>query len=191
MKGSHYSGKNSNNSSRSSGSKSGSGISLEGIFMIFRALSYHTTIKKVIYTILIVILILVGSGLILIGVSPMLVNFEETKGYESTMGVYKGLSDDCDLIGDNRLCKAIYEYQVDGVTYTVSPNLYSNEENFESGRRVYYNPNNPGESIIYVVVEGFISLGAIIVITPLAIFVVNRCVLKKFRHKVSDDMDRM
>lgn len=92
----------------------------------------------------------------------------QTKNYDETVATlvnYKNCRND----DGTEICNAVYEYEVNGIIYTTSPNVLSNRGGFETTETVYYNPNNPSESIIYassvniiLIVIGFIILFAII-----------------------------
>lgn len=89
-------------------------------------------------------------------------NYNETN---ATLVSYKNCRND----DGTEICNAVYEYEVNGITYTTSPNYLSNRGGFSTIETVYYNPSNPSESIIYasdvyiiLIVIGFISLFVII-----------------------------
>ena len=77
---------------------------------------------------------------------------------------------------NNEVCNAIYEYVINNNTYMVSLDLEAIRDVYENSEIVYYNPNNPSESVIYAGTERFLSrivsvvLG--IVMICVAIFVV-------------------
>ena len=62
--------------------------------------------------------------------------------YEDTIGYYGGYTNYMD---DEYSYK--YFYEVDGNTYIASPNLNTNHR--KKNAKVYYNPDNPSESIIF------------------------------------------
>ena len=97
----------------------------------------------------------------------------QTKGYEKTTGILT------DCVVD----EAIYEYQVNGDTYTASPNMSSNCDGFKESDIVYYNPNNPSESIIYANWSIFTITGLILVIVPIIILISINNAKKKIKDK--------
>lgn len=57
---------------------------------------------------------------------------------------------DCKLDEDNiEICNAIYKYEVNNNIYTVTLDLDVIQDVYENSEIVYYNPNNPNESVIY------------------------------------------
>lgn len=72
----------------------------------------------------------------------------QTKGYEKTEGVLKEYTN-CTYEDKKELCEAVYEYRVNGVSYTVSPRTLSGRDHFDKEITVYYNPKDPKESMVY------------------------------------------
>lgn len=61
---------------------------------------------------------------------------------------------DCQFDEDNNeICNAIYKYEVNNNTYTVSLDLGVVRDVYQNSEIVYYNPNNPSESVIYAGME--------------------------------------
>ena len=61
---------------------------------------------------------------------------------------------DCQVDEDNNeVCNAIYKYEVNNNTYTVSLDLEVVRDVYQNSEIVYYNPNNPSESVIYAGME--------------------------------------
>ncbi len=112
--------------------------------------------------------ILVASAFIVFGLYSYISEHNQTKNYDETVATlvsYKNCRNDDGI----EICNAVYEYEVNGITYTTSPNLLSNRGGFKTIETVYYNPNIPSESIIYtssvniiLIVIGFIILFGII-----------------------------
>ena len=101
-------------------------------------------------------------GGVFLGVGLYEYNDEHSKaeGYEKTIGYFVEVDySDCTYDDDEQLCKAIYEYEVNGIRYDVSTSSYSNY--FDDEIEVYYNPNNPSESIIFSPLWTFIVIGGI------------------------------
>ena len=92
----------------------------------------------------------------------------QTKNYDETVARLVSY-ENCRNDDGTELCNALYEYEVNGVTYTTSPNVLSNRGGFGTTETVYYDPGNPSEAIIYasevdvvLIVTGFVILVAII-----------------------------
>ena len=102
-------------------------------------------------------------GIVFLGVGlfSSISEHNQTKGYEKTTGILTNCIVD----------KAIYEYQVNGDTYIASPNMSSNCDGFKERDIVYYNPNNPSESIMYANWSILIIIGLILVIVPIIILI--------------------
>ena len=84
---------------------------------------------------------------------------------------------DCQVDEDNNeVCNAIYKYEVNNNTYTVSLDLEVVRDVYQNSEIVYYNPNNPSESVIYAGMERNLArmIGIIlgIVMICVAIFII-------------------
>ena len=93
---------------------------------------------------------------------------------------------DCQYDEGKELCKGLYEYTVDDVTYNGSPNSLSNRSGFKNITTVKYNPNNPNE---YVMDSGWNTLlivGIIIIAVALIIFISGRRALKNLAKKINE-----
>lgn len=132
----------------------------------------------------IILIIFVGPwlfiGIILFGVG-IFANVNEriqSKGYDKTVANFNDYVN-CNYEGNVELCEAVYEYKVNGVIYSVSPKKITNRENFNETDTVYYNPNNPSESLIYVGFNSIIVTGLIIIGVITIIFIIKGIILKK------------
>ena len=110
-------------------------------------------------------------GIVFLGVGlfSSISEHNQTKGYGKTTGIL------IECNGD----EAIYEYQVNGDTYTASPNMSSNCDGFKERDTVYYNPNNPSESIMYANWSILTITGLILVIVPVIILIYTNNQKKK------------
>lgn len=122
--------------------------------------------------------LLAGIAFLGIGLYYSISEHNQTKGYEKTTGILKYYAN-CTYDDGNELCKATYEYQVNGITYTVSPSSLRNSGGFEESDTVYYNPNNPSESIMYAGWSNLTIVGLIIVIVVSAILISINSSMKK------------
>ena len=121
--------------------------------------------------------ILVGIVFLGVGLFSSISEHNQTKGYEKTTGILTNCIVD----------EAIYEYQVNGDTYIASPNMSSNCDGFKERDIVYYNPNNPSESIIYTNWSIFTVTGFIVAIVPIIILLF----LNKKRKKLKDKDNKL
>lgn len=106
----------------------------------------------------------------------------QTKGYiEATANLkdYRNCHYDEDRI---ETCNAIYEYIVNGEYYNTSPSKLSNRGGFKKTETVYYNPNNPNESLIYAGWNEITFVGIIMLIITTIIFIVINSKQKKIAN---------
>lgn len=129
---------------------------------------------KRIYNIVLVLLLIpwLFIGLTFIGVSAYskVSDFIKSKNYITANATLVGYSD-CERRDEEELCSAIYEYEVDGITYKASSSLISNKSNFSQIDKVKYNPENPKE---YSMNKGWNSLlivGIVMVTVVIIIFI--------------------
>ena len=128
----------------------------------------------------ILILIFVGPFLLCglaffgIGLVSNILEYNQAENYEKTTAILKSYD-----YFDDGLYEAIYEYEVNGKAYTVSPNLISDKSGFKTVETVYYNPNKPSESIIYSRWGGTTIMGVILVSAVIAIFIGKKIFLKR------------
>jgi len=160
----------------------------QGIFTpngnIVEAKEINVSTKKVGCLSNILILIFVGPWLLVgiaffgVGLFSIISEHNQTKGYEKTTGILKDYTN-CSYEDGSELCEAIYEYQVNGITYSVSPSSLRNIGGFQQNDIVYYNPNNPSESVMYAGWGTLTIVGFIIVIVVIVIFVLKNIIMKK------------
>lgn len=122
--------------------------------------------------------LLIGIAFLGIGLFSIISEHNQAKGYEETTGILIDY-DNCTYEDGDELCEAIYEYQVNGVTYTVSPNLLSDPDSFAERNTVYYNPNNPSESIMYSSWNIITIIGLIIIIVIIVTSILKKKKMKK------------
>lgn len=123
--------------------------------------------------------LLAGILFFMVGLFATISEENQIRDYEKTTGVLKGYTS-CEYDDGSELCRVKYEYQVNEKSYTVSPNSLGDMESFKSEEVVYYNPNNPQESIIragwhvhmifggiLTIVIGFIIVKTLIFLKPI------------------------
>ena len=155
------------------------------------AKNIYSNTKKVSHiatAILIIILIpwfLIGIAFFEISLYSIVNDNINSKGYLQTEGKLVDYVD-CQYDEGKELCKGLYEYTVDDVTYNGSPNSLSNRSGFKNITTVKYNPNNPNE---YVMDSGWNTLlivGIIIIAVALIIFISGRRALKNLAKKINE-----
>jgi len=122
-----------------------------------------------------------GIIAVLIGIFNTISEKNEVDGYIKTKAYLKEtinckVEKDGDYEGE--YCEAVYEYEVNGVKYTASPDQLSEPDDFEKECEVYYNPENPSESKMFAD-WGFATIVGIILITIGAITVFVRQIMIK------------
>lgn len=139
------------------------------------------------WTIRIVLIIVLGPiflfGLVLFSISLFSGISEELKiiRYDKMSAKLKDVN--CEYTVDTEWCEAVYEYEVDGKTYTVSPNTLKDAEGFKKKEFVYYNPNEPQESIIRDDWMPIMIIGAIIIYITGSLFVKTFMIPKRIELK--------
>ena len=129
---------------------------------------------------------LIGLAFIGISLYSSITDNSKSKNYLETEG--KLISyENCQYDNDgDELCYGVYEYTVNGVTYTGSPNMLSNRSGFEQTATVKYNPDNPNE---YVMDSGWnvlLIVGIIMVSIVTIIFISFKLSVKKLSKKAND-----
>ncbi|MBQ7141056.1 MAG: DUF3592 domain-containing protein [Bacilli bacterium] len=113
------------------------------------------------------------------GIYSYIEEHSKTIGYEKTIGTLVDYKD-CELYDDNsELCNAVYEYEIDGIKYKVSPNLLSNRNGFEKTMTVHYNSDNPKESIIYAGWESLTFSGLIFLVIAIGTIISIIIILRR------------
>ena len=98
--------------------------------------------------------LLVGIAFLGVRVFSSISEHNQTKEYKKVIAISKDYTN-YTYYDDSELCKAIYEYQVNGITYSVSSSSLSNHGGFNESDLVYYNPNNLGESVMLEYINNF------------------------------------
>lgn len=148
----------------------------------------EVSMKKINLISNIIILVIAGPWLLFgiiffaIGLSLNISEHKQTKGYEKTTAVLKDYVN-CDYEDGGDSCYAIYEYKVNGITYTVSPKYLGNAGAFDKKDTVYYNPNNPSESIMNSISGPIMITGLIIIISVVIVFVIKKIIINKISKK--------
>lgn len=122
--------------------------------------------------------LLIGIVFLGVGLYASISEHNQTKGYEKTTAILKKYIN-CEYEDGSQVCNGIYEYEVNGINYTVSPNLLTTHDGFDEIGTVYYNPKNPSESVMYAGWGNFIIIGIIIISVAVVIFISKTIFVKK------------
>ncbi len=139
-------------------------------FQLFLGNKIGKRLNNVVLILLLIPWLLIG--LLFIGVSTYskVLDFIKSKNYITANATLVGYSD-CERRGEEELCSAIYEYEVDGITYKASSSLISSKSNFSQIDKVKYNPENPKEYSMNKGWNFLFVVGIIMIIVPIMIFV--------------------
>ena len=77
-------------------------------------------------------------------------------------------------------CEAIYEYEVDGVTYEASPIMSANRDFFKKTTTVKYDPNKPSEYVMDYGVIIFVFVGIGVLLFVFVEFIAVKLATKKW-----------
>lgn len=88
--------------------------------------------------------------------------------------------DDCNYNSElgGETCKGIYEFEVNGIKYTVSPTVSSNWDAFEQTQTVYYDPINPNNNLIRNNWNFLFIVGIICISINIPIFIIKTLIQK-------------
>lgn len=145
--------------------------------------------------IIIVIILLFEGPFILAGVFlfgfGIYLNVSENKiikNYKETSGVLVDYVD-CSYNENGETCLGLYEYEIDGVVYSVKNNVSTNPEDLEKKAKVYYDENNPEEALIKTnFLDLLWSVGLVIIVFTLIPIIIVLFIFKKANKAV--DLDK-
>lgn len=145
--------------------------------------------------IIIVIILLFEGPFILAGVFlfgfGIYLNVSENKiikNYKETSGVLVDYVD-CSYNENGETCLGLYEYEIDGVAYSVKNNVSTNPEYLEKKTKIYYDENNPEEALIKTnFLDLLWSVGLVIIVFTLIPIIIVLFIFKKANKAV--DLDK-
>lgn len=125
-------------------------------------------LRKIITLIFVGPWLLIGLLFLGVGLFSSISEHYKTKEYKQATAILKDYKN-CTNENGSEFCEAIYEYQINGVTYSVSPSRLSERDDFSEKDTVYYNPKNPSEAIMYagwnsLAIWGFIMVAIAIIV---------------------------
>ena len=152
-------------------------------YQFIDTLTKKKNLEKMRKIISIVILILggpwfmVGLLFFVIGTFSTINEHKKIEGFTKTDAYYVGTYDCYTDSDSGTFCEGIYVYKVDGIEYYASPAEESNS--FPEKRDVYYNPNNPSESVILTNWLTLVIIGGILTFGFITVFLIQFFYFKK------------
>lgn len=129
--------------------------------------------------------IIMGVFLFGLGVNFYVLEGKEIENYKEASGVLVDYVD-CSNDEKDKLCLGLYEYEIDGVVYSVKNNVSTNPEDLEKKEKVYYDENNPDEAFIKLKFwDTLLGIGLKIIIITLIPIIIVLFIFKK-TNKVVD-----
>ncbi len=126
-------------------------------------------------------LLIIGVVFLIIGIKENMAEVTQAKDYVETTGHLKNFIN-CKVDDGTEVCEAIYEYQVDGKTYTASPKMTGTRNAFKKEKTILYNPNRPQENVIYAGYGIFIIVGLCLIMAAIAIIFSKRKIIKRLEQ---------
>lgn len=142
----------------------------------------NTTARKILYVFLLCSFApFFFMGLIFIGVSTYFkfLEYHQSKNYLKTTG---NLINYEKCVKDG-LCQAVYEYEVNGIIYSGTPNYLSDESKLKEHMIIKYNPNDPSQYIIASEWNDLFIAGIVMVVLFIIMIIVIIKSLKKIKRK--------
>lgn len=123
----------------------------------------------------IIVLIMILSGIVFFGIGSYQYISEhiKTNGFEKAEATLKGFTD-CEKVEGSETCRAIYEYQIGNVIYTISPNLLTSEDHFKEDTTVCYNPKNPRDAVIYSEWNSLLLIGIVMISIAIILWIIKK-----------------
>ena len=129
--------------------------------------------------------IVMGVFLFGLGINFYVLEGKEIENYKEASGVLVDYVD-CSNDEEDELCLGLYEYEIDGVVYSVKNNVSTNPEDLEKEEKVYYDENNPDEAFIKLKFwDTLLGIGLKIIIITLIPIIIVLFIFKK-TNKVVD-----
>lgn len=129
--------------------------------------------------------IVMGVFLFGLGINFYVLEGKEIENYKEASGVLVDYVD-CSNDEEDELCLGLYEYEIDGVVYSVKNNVSTNPEDLEKKEKVYYDENNPDEAFIKLKFwDTLLGIGLKIIIITLIPIIIVLFIFKK-TNKVVD-----
>ena len=120
---------------------------------------------------------MVGLLFFVIGTFSTINEHKKIEGFAKTDAYYVDTYDCYTDSDSGTFCEGIYVYKVDGIEYYASPAEESNS--FPEKRDVYYNPNNPSESVILTNWLTLVIIGGILTFGFITVFLIQFFYFKK------------
>ncbi|MBQ8914039.1 MAG: DUF3592 domain-containing protein [Lachnospiraceae bacterium] len=134
-------------------------------------------LSNVIISIILIPWILAGLAFIGVSLYSIISNIKVSKNYDETDAKLVDYVIKRDGEG-KEYYKAIYEFEVDGVTYTASPDKEGSKNSYKKTAKVKYNPEYPNENLMASGWGGLLATGIIMEIIIAIIYIAIRRKLK-------------
>lgn len=120
------------------------------------------------------------AGLAFIGVSlySIISNIKVSKNYDETEATLVDYVKKSDIEGKDYYI-AIYEFEVDGVKYTASPDKEGSKNSYKKTAKVKYNPEYPNENLM---ASGWGSLLATGIVMEIIVAIIYRVIRRKLKR---------
>lgn len=125
-------------------------------------------------------IIFAGIYFLFTGIFFTIVDKYKIRDYDETIAYFKEVTD-CEYESSTDLdCKGIYEYEVDGKKYTYKTVTDIDTNEIPEEETIYYDPNNPEESLIYISWFMEMLIGGIILVFAIVGIKLKRKALNVF-----------
>lgn len=141
-------------------------------------------LSNVIISIILIPWILAGLAFIGVSLYSIISNIKVSKNYDETEATLVDYVIKMDSEGKEDY-KAIYEFEVDGVKYTASPDKVGSKNSFKKTAKVKYNPEYPNENLM---ASGWGSLLATGIVMEIIIAIIYIGIRRKLKG-MSDMVD--
>ena len=142
-------------------------------------------LSNVIISIILIPWILAGLAFIGVSLYSIISNIKVSKNYDETEATLVDYVIKMDSEGKEDY-KAIYEFEVDGVKYTASPDKVGSKNSFKKTAKVKYNPEYPNENLMASGWGGLLATGIVMEIIIAIIYIGIRRKLKGMSDMVDE-----
>lgn len=142
-------------------------------------------LSNVIISVILIPWILAGLAFIGVSLYSIISNIKVSKNYDETDATLVDYVIKRDSEG-KEYYKAIYEFEVDGVKYTASPDKEGSKNSYKKTAKVKYNPEYPNENLMVSGWGGLLATGIIMEIVIAIIYITIRRKLKGMSDMVDE-----
>lgn len=142
-------------------------------------------LSNVIIAIILIPWILAGLAFIGVSLYSIISNIKVSKNYDETKATLVDYVIKRDSEG-KEYYKAVYEFEVDGVKYTASPDKEGSKNSYKKTAKVKYNPEYPNENLMASGWGSLLATGIIMEIVIAIIYITIRRKLKGMSDMVNE-----